>query len=222
MRVRRWVAGAAAVAAVVTVGGVVGAGAAEARPAPRYRSCAQLHRVYPGGVGMPGARDRVRRGAVPVSGWVPSRAVYQANRRLDGDRDRIACERLVVRRPVLQRPASPRVTAAPSPAPTVTVTPPLTPSVQVRPAVRVVASTGDTITVDWVLTPWADRYELSWVEQGTGRVWVGRRPAYADYRRGPVRLTGLVRGETYVIKVTSFRGEVRGPAWTVAGKTRTS
>ena len=84
--------GLAAVAALL--GGALAATPAAAAPvrARHFASCAQLHRVYHHGVGMPGAVDRVRGHARPVTTFVRSAALFDANRHLDGDRDRIACE----------------------------------------------------------------------------------------------------------------------------------
>jgi hypothetical protein len=66
--------------------------AASARPPvpPRhYASCASLHRVYPHGVGRPGARDR----GSHVTTFTRSLATYRLNVRFDRDRDGISCER---------------------------------------------------------------------------------------------------------------------------------
>ena len=55
-----------------------------------YRSCAELNRVYPGGVGMPDAVDRTT--GRPVADFGRSIAIYRANLRYDRDGDGIACE----------------------------------------------------------------------------------------------------------------------------------
>lgn len=78
------------------------------------------------------------------------------------------------------------------------------------PWIKSLATTTNTITVDWGLAPGADRYELSWRELSTGRVWVGRPPAYTDYARGPVRLTGLKPHDRYFITVMPYRGNKAG------------
>ena len=56
----------------------------------RFRTCAELNRVYPNGVGMPRAIDRTR--GTPVTNFGRSAGLYHANRGLDRDRDGIACE----------------------------------------------------------------------------------------------------------------------------------
>lgn len=84
--------GLAAVAALF--GGALFASPASASPGrvPHFGSCAQLHRAYHHGVGRPGAVDRVRGHAHRVTTFTRDGVVYEANRRLDVDRDGIACE----------------------------------------------------------------------------------------------------------------------------------
>jgi hypothetical protein len=61
-----------------------------APPRPRdYASCAALNRVYPHGVGRPGARDR----GGNVTTFTRSLATYRLNTESDRDHDGIACER---------------------------------------------------------------------------------------------------------------------------------
>jgi hypothetical protein len=71
--------------------GWVSAGARpHAPPAPRdYAGCARLHRVYPHGVGRPGAVDR----GGHVTDFTRSLATYRLNTEDDRDHDGIACER---------------------------------------------------------------------------------------------------------------------------------
>jgi hypothetical protein len=71
--------------------GWVAAGARpHAPPAPRdYAGCARLHRVYPHGVGRPGAVDR----GGHVTDFTRSLATYRLNTEDDRDHDGIACER---------------------------------------------------------------------------------------------------------------------------------
>ena len=59
--------------------------------ATKYANCTALNRVYKHGVGKAGARDRTS--DVPVRNFKVSYALYMANRRLDRDGDRIACEK---------------------------------------------------------------------------------------------------------------------------------
>jgi hypothetical protein len=51
-----------------------------------------MRTVYPHGVGMPGAVDRVSGTTKPVTTFERSSALYEANRGSDGDKDSIACE----------------------------------------------------------------------------------------------------------------------------------
>jgi hypothetical protein len=60
----------------------------------KYANCAALHRRYPHGVGRRGARDHVSGNSKPVTTFSRNNVAYNANRRLDRDRDGIACERL--------------------------------------------------------------------------------------------------------------------------------
>jgi hypothetical protein len=59
----------------------------------KYANCAALHRRYPHGVGRRGARDHVSGNSKPVTTFTRNNVAYNANRRLDRDRDGIACER---------------------------------------------------------------------------------------------------------------------------------
>ncbi len=62
------------------------------RPRPRdYPNCTALHRVYPHGVGRPGAVDHTH--GDPVRNFTRSRVVYRLNTESDRDRDGIACEK---------------------------------------------------------------------------------------------------------------------------------
>lgn len=62
----------------------------QAPPRPRhFASCAALNRVYPHGVGRPGAHDQ----GSSVTTFARSLATYRLNIDKDRDRDGIACER---------------------------------------------------------------------------------------------------------------------------------
>lgn len=64
---------------------------AEAVSAARaFANCDAMHRVYPHGVGRPGARDQTS--GTPVTSFKRSRALYEANKKSDRDKDGIACE----------------------------------------------------------------------------------------------------------------------------------
>jgi hypothetical protein len=99
MLLRRSLAGAL-IAALLT--GATGAVAGAAAPRS-YKSCKALNKVYPHGVGRPGARDKTSSGE-PVTNFRANRTVYSYNdgrrprddkeRDLDRDDDGIACEKL--------------------------------------------------------------------------------------------------------------------------------
>jgi hypothetical protein len=72
------------VALISTTGGVADA-------AKTYSNCTKLNRVYPHGVGKPGARDKTS--GTPVTNFKRSRALYRANKARDRDGDGIACEK---------------------------------------------------------------------------------------------------------------------------------
>ena len=56
-----------------------------------YKNCAALNKVYPHGVGRPGARDHTS--GKPDTRFAVNKAVYRANTARDRDKDGIACER---------------------------------------------------------------------------------------------------------------------------------
>ncbi len=58
-----------------------------------YGKCERLNLDFPHGVGLKGARDKNKTG-VPVTNYTINPVVYAANKRLDRDKDKIACERL--------------------------------------------------------------------------------------------------------------------------------
>lgn len=60
--------------------------------AQTFDNCTAMHLVYPHGVGMPGAVDRVSGSTKPVTTFTRSAALYAANADLDRDGDQIACE----------------------------------------------------------------------------------------------------------------------------------
>ena len=80
-------AAAAAFAAVAVAAAVP----AEAAP-KKYKNCTALNKAYPHGVGKPGARDKTS--GEPVTTFRVDRALYNANKGSDRDRDGIACEKL--------------------------------------------------------------------------------------------------------------------------------
>ena len=66
---------------------------AEAAPAKArtFKNCTDMNKVYPHGVGRPGARDKTS--GTPVTNFKRSKALYNANTKSDRDRDGIACEK---------------------------------------------------------------------------------------------------------------------------------
>ncbi|MBD1270271.1 excalibur calcium-binding domain-containing protein [Aeromicrobium tamlense] len=64
---------------------------APAESAPKFKNCKALNKKYPHGVGMPGAKDKTS--GKPVTNFKRSKALYQANKGKDRDKDRIACEK---------------------------------------------------------------------------------------------------------------------------------
>jgi hypothetical protein len=63
-----------------------------ATTAKKFPRCAALNKVYPHGVGRPGAKDRTASGD-PVTNFRRSRVLYLENRHLDRDKDGVACEK---------------------------------------------------------------------------------------------------------------------------------
>ncbi|WP_244932025.1 excalibur calcium-binding domain-containing protein [Nocardioides sp. W7] len=65
--------------------------AAEAAKPRVFANCDAMHRVYSHGVGKPGARDKTS--GKPVTTFKRSKALYNANKKSDRDKDGIACEK---------------------------------------------------------------------------------------------------------------------------------
>jgi hypothetical protein len=63
---------------------------ADAAPT-RYANCTAMHKDYKGGVARPGAQDKRASGHAKYAPYVNA-SLYNANARLDRDRDGIACE----------------------------------------------------------------------------------------------------------------------------------
>jgi hypothetical protein len=55
-----------------------------------FANCEAMHRVYPHGVGKPGAHDHTS--GAPVTDFKRSLPLYNANKKSDRDGDGIACE----------------------------------------------------------------------------------------------------------------------------------
>ena len=63
---------------------------AQAKPAKHFQNCDAMHKVYPHGVGKPGAKDKTS--GTPVTSFKRSTPLYNANTASDRDKDGIACE----------------------------------------------------------------------------------------------------------------------------------
>ncbi|BAL87989.1 hypothetical protein AMIS_27690 [Actinoplanes missouriensis 431] len=61
--------------------------------AKSYKNCTALNKVYKHGVGKKGAKDKVRGKTKRVTNFKVSNALYKANKRMDRDKDGIACEK---------------------------------------------------------------------------------------------------------------------------------
>jgi hypothetical protein len=61
--------------------------------AKKYKNCKALNKVYKHGVGVKGAKDKVRGSTKPVTNFKIKKAVYNKNKNLDRDKDKIACEK---------------------------------------------------------------------------------------------------------------------------------
>ncbi|MFI7024602.1 excalibur calcium-binding domain-containing protein [Micromonospora sp. NPDC049900] len=65
---------------------------AQAAPT-KFKNCTALNKKYRHGVGKKGARDKVRGRTKPVTNFKVSTAIYNANTKLDRDKDGVACEK---------------------------------------------------------------------------------------------------------------------------------
>lgn len=85
----------ALIALVALGGGLQAASASAAAPSVvhAYANCTQLNHAYPHGVGKVGARDHVTGKSKPVTNFVRNTALYNANHKLDRDKDGVACEK---------------------------------------------------------------------------------------------------------------------------------
>jgi hypothetical protein len=58
----------------------------------KYKNCTALNKRYKHGVGRFGARDRSKSGD-PVRNFFRNNRVYEKNKHLDRDNDKVACEK---------------------------------------------------------------------------------------------------------------------------------
>jgi hypothetical protein len=91
------IAAGSLVVAAMTLSPIVAAPAAEAAVPAKYKNCTALHKHYKHGVGRKGAQDKVKGNSRPVTTFKRSTKIYKAairaNKRLDRDKDGIACEK---------------------------------------------------------------------------------------------------------------------------------
>ena len=79
-----------AVAVVVACGVMLGASSVGATSSA-FANCTAMHKKYRHGIGKVGAHDKTT--GVPVTNFYRSNRLYYLNRRLDRDKDGIACEK---------------------------------------------------------------------------------------------------------------------------------
>ena len=81
------------VATLFAGGAVLVAVPAEAATATKYKNCTALHKKYQHGIAKKGAKDKVRGSSKPVTTFTVNTKVYNANKKLDRDKDGVACEK---------------------------------------------------------------------------------------------------------------------------------
>jgi hypothetical protein len=83
---------AVALSTGLTLGGLA-APADAATHYTTYKNCTAMHAKYKHGVGKKGAKDKVTGKTKPVTNFYVSNGLYAANKKLDRDKDGIACEK---------------------------------------------------------------------------------------------------------------------------------
>jgi hypothetical protein len=83
----------AIVLALVAGGGAVLATPAEAAAVKTFKNCTALNKSYKHGVGKKGAKDKVRGATKPVTTFYVNTKLYNANKKMDRDKDGVACEK---------------------------------------------------------------------------------------------------------------------------------
>ena len=74
----------------ISLGLVIGVSQTSYAAAKRFKNCTELNKVYPGGVALPGA---VNAGGATKKEPKYDKALYDANKKSDRDKDGIACEK---------------------------------------------------------------------------------------------------------------------------------
>lgn len=74
------------------------ASAANAADTTKYKNCSALNKKYPGGISKAGAKDMTKKkgklvAASPKKSPTVDDALYGINKKLDSDKDGIACEK---------------------------------------------------------------------------------------------------------------------------------
>jgi hypothetical protein len=95
MGIRRKITASALIAVGLALGTGVSADAATTQTVKivRYKNCTALNKAYRHGVGRKGAHDKVSGRTKPVKNFYVNTRLYNANTKLDRDRDGIACEK---------------------------------------------------------------------------------------------------------------------------------
>jgi hypothetical protein len=83
-----------AIAVALAVGSLVlmPAISADAARVPVYKNCTAVHQKYKGGIAKNGAKDKRRGGGHAKYKPYVNTALYLANKKMDADKDGIACE----------------------------------------------------------------------------------------------------------------------------------
>jgi hypothetical protein len=59
----------------------------------KFKNCTAMHKVFKHGVGRKGAKDKVRGKTKPVTTFKVSTKIYKLNKKMDRDKDGVACEK---------------------------------------------------------------------------------------------------------------------------------
>ena len=78
------------IALFICVGIAISAIPSSQAAAKVFKNCTELNKVYPGGVALPGA---VNSGGITKKEPKYNKALYNANKKSDRDKDGIACEK---------------------------------------------------------------------------------------------------------------------------------
>ena len=74
----------------IFIGFTLGLAPSSQAAAKVFKNCTELNKVYPGGVALPGA---VNSGGITKKEPKYNKALYNANKKSDRDKDGIACEK---------------------------------------------------------------------------------------------------------------------------------